>query len=138
MKRRGRRLLPRRRASSRGLARSLVRELPKFLKLIVRLLRDPRVAVADRVLFGAVLIYVIAPIDLVPDFLVGLGLVDDLYLMGLAFARLLGRAGRDVLLEHWDGDPRLLGHFIEAVEDVGGLLPRRVRRVLGRAVRADA
>ena len=136
MKRRGRRRLSRRRASARGLARSLVRELPKFLKLIVRLLRDGRVSVADRALFGVVLVYVLAPIDLIPDFLVGLGLVDDLYLIGLAFARLLGGAGRDILLEHWDGDPKLLGYFMESVEDVGGLLPRRMRRVLGRAVRA--
>ncbi len=137
MKRRRRRVLKRRRPTPRGLARSLVRELPKFLKLIVRLMRDARVSMGDRMLFGGVLVYVLTPVDLIPDFLVGLGLVDDLYLIGLALARLLGRAGHDVLIEHWDGNPEQLGYFMEAVEDLGRLLPRGVRRVLGGAVREE-
>lgn len=99
-----------------------------------RLLRDPRVAAADKVLFGAVIAYVLTPLDLLPDFLAPLGLVDDLYLVGLALSRLLGRAGSDLLVEHWDGDARELGFLIEGVEQIGGVLPGRVRGTLRRIV----
>ncbi|HEX6007376.1 MAG TPA: DUF1232 domain-containing protein [Burkholderiales bacterium] len=108
----------------------LLRELPNLIKLLVRLLRDARVSRLDRVLFGAVIAYVLLPADLLPDFLGFLGLTDDLYLIGLALNRLFARAGADVLLEHWDGNPRALGYLIEGVEEVGGLLPRRIRNAL--------
>lgn len=131
-----RRFLGRRaRAATRRSARSLIRELPNLLRLVVRLLRDRRVPIADKVLFGLVVVYTITPLDLVPDLLAPLGLVDDLYLLGLALAHLLARAGPEILLEHWDGSPARLGYLIEGVEDIGGLLPRPVRQALRRTAR---
>ncbi|HEY0304131.1 MAG TPA: DUF1232 domain-containing protein [Longimicrobiales bacterium] len=108
----------------------LLRELPNFLKLLVRLLRDARVAKLDRVLFGSVIAYVLLPVDLLPDFLGWLGLTDDLFLIGLALNRLFGRAGPDVLLEHWDGNPRALGYLLEGVEEIGAILPGYLRSAL--------
>jgi uncharacterized membrane protein YkvA (DUF1232 family) len=108
----------------------LLRELPNLIKLLVRLLRDMRVSRLDRLLFGAVVFYVMLPADLLPDFLGFLGLTDDLYLIGLALNRLFARAGADILLEHWDGNPRALGYLIEGVEEVGALLPARIRSAL--------
>src|SRR5438067_6898417 len=108
----------------------LLRVLPNFFKLLVRLLRDPRVSTADRILFGAVIAYVVLPIDLIPDFLGAFGLADDLFLVGLALHRLFSHAGPDILLEHWEGNPRALGYLIEGVEDIGSLLPARVRTAL--------
>ena len=114
-------------------ARSLLRELPNFLKLIFRLLRDARVPAADKFLFGVVFAYILTPADLLPDFLGLFGMVDDLYLLGLALSRMLARAGTDILLEHWDGNPRTLGYLIEGVEQLGAMLPRPVRRILRRS-----
>ncbi|HEX6064779.1 MAG TPA: DUF1232 domain-containing protein [Longimicrobiales bacterium] len=112
----------------------LLRELPNLIKLLVRLLRDARVSKLDRLLFGAVIAYVLLPADLLPDFLGVLGLTDDLYLIGLSLNRLFARAGADVLLEHWDGNPRALGYLLEGVEEVGALLPARIRSALRRLV----
>jgi uncharacterized membrane protein YkvA (DUF1232 family) len=119
-----------RRTSRRRAAVKLLRELPSFLKLLVRLLRDPRVAKLDRLLFSSVIAYVLLPVDLLPDFLGVLGLTDDLFLIGLALNRLFGRAGADLLLEHWDGNPRALGYLLEGVEEIGALLPRYLRAAL--------
>lgn len=129
----GRRM--RRRRSITGATRSLIRQLPSFVLLVFRLLRDPRVATGEKLLFGAVVAYILTPVDLLPDILAPLGLVDDLYLLGLALSRLLGRAGSDVLIEHWDGDARDLGFLIEGVEHVGSVLPGRVRHTIRRLVR---
>jgi uncharacterized membrane protein YkvA (DUF1232 family) len=114
-------------------ARSLLRELPNLIKLLFRLLRDVRVPAADKLLFGFALAYVITPADLLPDFLGFMGVVDDLYLVALALGRLLARAGDEVLLEHWDGNPRTLGYLIEGVDQLGSMLPRPVRRILRSA-----
>lgn len=133
VRRKGSRRKGGRRAITR-VTRSLILQLPNLLLLVFRLLRDPRVAIADKLLFGAVVAYVLTPFDLLPDFLAPLGFVDDLYLLGLALNRLLGRAGPDLLVQHWDGDAGDLGFLIEGVEQIGGVLPGRVRRTLGRIV----
>jgi uncharacterized membrane protein YkvA (DUF1232 family) len=125
-----RRRRPRRGLSPRAEARRLVRELPNVVKLLFRLIRDLRVPAADKLLFGFAVAYVLMPADLLPDFLGFLGVVDDLYLVGLALGRLLARAGDEVLLEHWDGDPHALGYLIEAVDQLGAMLPRPIRRFL--------
>ena len=111
-------------------AAKLLRELPNLIKLLVRLLRDARVNRLDRMLFAGVLFYVLLPADFLPDFLGVLGLTDDLFLLGLALNRLFARAGADLLLEHWDGNPRALGYLIEGVEEIGALLPERIRNAL--------
>lgn len=130
------RLSVRRKKRRRGMsARQMIRQLPQLVLLIARLLRDRRVPGMDKALFALVIAYVIAPIDLMPDFLGAAGLVDDLYLVALALGRLLGRAGPDLLLEHWSGDPRALGYIIESVDRMGGMLPEPVRKTLHRTAR---
>ena len=114
-------------ASRRGPTLKLLRELPNLFKLVFRLLRDPRVGRLDKVLFGAVAVYMVTPVDFMPDFLGAFGWVDDIYLLGLALGRLLASAGPDLLLHHWDGNPRALGYLIEGVEEIGGGLPGNVR-----------
>jgi uncharacterized membrane protein YkvA (DUF1232 family) len=120
----------RRRSGPRQLVRALIRELPNLLKLVFRLVRDPEVARLDKVLFGAVAVYLLTPLDLIPDFLGVLGWVDDMYLLGLALGRLMLSAGPDRLLTHWDGDPGMLGYLVEGADELGAELPARLRKGL--------
>ena len=120
----------RRLPAARRSALKLIRELPNLLKLLVRLIKDHRVSRLDRILFAAVITYVLTPADLLPDFLGVLGFADDLDQVGLALNRLFSNAGPRILLEHWEGNPRALGYLVEGVEDIGSLLPAKVRSVL--------
>lgn len=125
----------RRRRSARQVVRRLVRQIPRLIRLIARLLSDNRVAVLDKAIFAVVLAYIVAPIDLMPDFLVGIGFADDLYLLGLALNRLFASAGGRVLLENWDGDPADLELLVEGVDEIGTVIPRPVRGELEGALR---
>ena len=61
----------------RGWARALKREV-----LVLWLAaRDPRVPLAAKLLAGLVAAYALSPIDLIPDFIPVLGLLDDLLLL---------------------------------------------------------
>ena len=52
-----------------------------------RLLRDPRVPAMPKWLIPAgALIYLLSPIDLIPDFIIGLGQLDDLSVIAVAVA----------------------------------------------------
>ena len=73
-------------------------------RLAWRLYRDPRVSPRLKKLVpGLGLLYVLSPIDLVPDLFLGIGQVDDLGVLGLIMmaALMLPRlASAEVLAEH--------------------------------------
>lgn len=59
------------------------------MRLGWRLLRDPRVSTLPKVLIPALTaLYVVSPIDLLPDFLLGIGQVDDITVVALALSAL--------------------------------------------------
>jgi len=55
-----------------------VSDILRRLRLVWRLLFDPRVPLWLKMIVPASLVYVISPIDFLPDVLVGLGQLDDL------------------------------------------------------------
>ena len=63
---------------------SLFRTLVSHVGLTMRLLREPAVPVLTKVLPFLALLYVISPLDFVPDFLPVLGQLDDLGVVLLA------------------------------------------------------
>lgn len=126
--------LRRRRRGGLHIAAALILYLPDFLKLLFRLLRDPRVPRLDKALLGLVVAYIVLPTDLLPDFLAVLGYVDDLFLLGMALDRLLEHAGPRVLRDHWDADPAMLHALVGGLHQLGSVLPGRVRRRLVRLV----
>jgi len=80
---------------------ALLFNLPKLIKLHIRLLKDPRVPLWPKLIFGAALAYVISPVDLIPDFLVPVfGAADDLVVLVAASRYFLRNCPPDVLEEH--------------------------------------
>ncbi len=83
----------------RGFFRLLI-NLPSFVKLFSRLIKDERVAPGPKLLVAALLAYIILPMDLVPDFLVGLGQMDDLVVLIFGLRLFLRLCPEDVVQEH--------------------------------------
>jgi len=77
--------------------------VPNLVKLVVRLLGDRRVPMRRKALVGVVLLYVMSPIDLIPDFIVGFGRLDDIILLSLAIDHLMAGSDQSIVAEHWDG-----------------------------------
>src|SRR5690606_4147622 len=103
----------------REVLKQLIRDLPKFLKLLWGIYRDHRVSTLDKGIVIATIGYILMPMDLVPDFIPLLGQIDDVYLLALALDRLLNNAGVDVLLEHWEGEVSSLEMAITALDKAG-------------------
>jgi uncharacterized membrane protein YkvA (DUF1232 family) len=111
---------------------SAIKELPHYLKLLWALLRDARVSRVDKLLVAAAALYIVNPIDLIPDLIPFLGEVDDLFLLLLALQRLISRAGRDVLAEHWTGAREALSdlNLASTLAAAAFFLPPGLRRRL--------
>jgi len=90
-------------AGRREDARALAGFIPDCLVLVSRLARDPRISRPRRAALWLVLGYLALPIDLVPDFLPGIGQLDDAVLLGLALRLLVHGGGGEMVREAWPG-----------------------------------
>jgi len=116
--------------SARKLMEEAVRVIPDLARLGWRLVRDPRIPFRPRALAVGALVYVISPIDILPDFLPIVGGLDDVLLLALALNALIQAAGPQVLSEHWTGPPRTLEVVQEVLDWAAGLVPWPLRRAL--------
>ena len=106
---------------------------PRLVRLLWRLTRDPRVPARSKatlVLLGA---YLASPVDLIPDFIPGLGQVDDLVIAAFALDQMLNRVPEDVIKEHWDGDEDLLQIVREILDIATAFIPGWLKQRFGRA-----
>jgi uncharacterized membrane protein YkvA (DUF1232 family) len=109
-----------------------IRQLPNYVRLLFGLLTDRRVAAVDKILVGAAIAYILAPVDLIPDFIPFLGEVDDVFLLVTAVQRLIANAGKSVVLQYWTGNPAELAsmNLRHVLMAASFFLPRRMRRRL--------
>jgi uncharacterized membrane protein YkvA (DUF1232 family) len=78
----------------------LLTHLPSFAKLFSRLIKDPRVSASPKLIVAGILAYVILPTDLIPDFLVGVGQLDDLAVILGGLKLFLRLCPSEVVQEH--------------------------------------
>jgi uncharacterized membrane protein YkvA (DUF1232 family) len=110
--------------------------LPDLAVLVTRLLRDARVRPGDKAIALLGLAYVLSPVDLIPEFLLGpVGLLDDVLMLALTVSRLVNRVHPDVVRQHWSGQ----GDVLDAIQRASGWAERqaggRMRRVIERWTR---
>ena len=108
----------------------LVACIPQTVKLLTRLARDPRVPVRAKRVAAALAVYAVSPIDLSPDWLPVVGLVDDLLALVLAVTVLVESTPEEVVAEHWEGTPEMLERIRAGAGLVMDRLPARLRWVL--------
>jgi uncharacterized membrane protein YkvA (DUF1232 family) len=85
--------------------RAVLRLLPDTLRLIRRLATDRDLPRSTRWLVGLLVVYLASPIDLIPDFIPVLGYADDAIVVSLVLRRVIRKAGRAKLTQHWPGTP---------------------------------
>jgi len=89
---------------SRHLAGAAVRLLPDTLRMLRSIVADPSTPRLERWLLIGLFAWLASPIDLLPEFLPGIGPLDDIVVAALVLRRVALRLGRDGLRAHWAGD----------------------------------
>jgi uncharacterized membrane protein YkvA (DUF1232 family) len=95
-----------------GLLKDLAGFLPACVTLVRRLRGDPRVPWQAKAAVVVAGLWVLSPIDLLPEFLPVIGPLDDVVVVALALRFAARRVPREVLLEAWPGEPRLLERLL--------------------------
>ena len=96
---------------------------PRLLKLLWNLARDPRVPARSKATLVILAGYLASPVDLIPDFLPGIGQLDDIAVIAFALDQMVNRVDADIVREHWDGDQDILELVQEILDISTGFLP---------------
>lgn len=75
-------------------------ELVMLVKLSWRLLNDERVPVTPKLIPVAIVVYLLSPIDIIPDFILGLGQIDDVFIVLMGLRWFTQMAPAEIVSEH--------------------------------------
>jgi uncharacterized membrane protein YkvA (DUF1232 family) len=96
-----------------GSMKQLAGFLPDCVTTVRRLRRDPRVPRRAKVAVAVAGVWLLSPVDLIPEFLPVIGPLDDVVIAALALRYAARQVPPEVLFQAWPGDPsvmeRLLG-----------------------------
>lgn len=99
--------------------------VPNTVKLVARLVRDPRVSIRRKVPIAAAVGYVVSPINIFPRSVLGIGMLDDAIVVSLALDKLLEDTESGIVREHWDGSIDALDLAISLMRWGATLVPGR-------------
>ena len=95
-----------------GILKDLAGFLPACLTLLRRLRADPQVPRRAKLAVLVAGLWVLSPIDLIPEFLPVIGPLDDVVVVALALRYAARQAPPEVLYAAWPAEPRLLARLI--------------------------
>lgn len=85
-----------------GEAAGILAEIIKNIKLIWRLLNDRRVSSWVKMIVPATLLYLLSPVDIIPDIAPGLGQLDDIAIILLGLKLFVEMCPDEVVHQHLD------------------------------------
>ncbi len=97
-----------------GLAKDLATALPACVTTARRLRKDPRVPKRVKVVVAFAGLWVLSPIDLIPEFLPVIGPLDDIVVVALALRYAARRIPPEALIEAWPAERRILERLAPA------------------------
>jgi uncharacterized membrane protein YkvA (DUF1232 family) len=101
--------------------------LRDFVRLLFGLMFDPRVDRKVKIFVGAVLAYVFAPVDFIPELFTGLfGVLDDFVLSAFALDVILNWVDPKIVQSHWRGEAELLPTIQKTIKNAEILVPEAI------------
>ena len=107
--------------------KALARALGDLARLLARLLADPTLPRPVKIALVAIAVYLVSPIDLVPDFVPWIGIVDDVILGAIILDGILQYVDRPLLLKYWPGSPESLQRLAKVAHTLSIWVPARVK-----------
>jgi uncharacterized membrane protein YkvA (DUF1232 family) len=103
-----------------GLLRDLAGFVPDCVTTIRRLRGDPRVPRRAKVVVALAGLWLLSPVDLLPEFLPVIGPMDDVVVVALALRYAARQVPREILAAAWRGEPRLLERLLGSPDPATG------------------
>jgi uncharacterized membrane protein YkvA (DUF1232 family) len=104
--------------------------LPRIALMVPKLMADKRVPTRTKLALAGLAAYLVSPWDLIPDFIPGLGQLDDVVVLLLFIEGVLNQVEDSILLEYWSGDVKTLRRVQMVARVVSRWTPQHVKTLL--------
>ena len=104
-----------------------VKELIAFIKAVAN---DPRIPDRDKAVVLALTALIISPVDIIPDWIPILGVVDDLILVAIVLDYFFNRLDQAILLSHYPWGMKSYSRIRRVARFIALLTPQFVRSFL--------
>ena len=112
--------------------KDLLLALPRLARMLISLAADRDVPTAAKVVLAAMAVYLVSPIDLIPDFIPWLGYLDDVVLAAVVVDGVLNYVDRPLLLRYWPGSADSLDRIAAVARRLARWVPNRIKaRIFG-------
>ena len=81
-----------------------------------------------KIALGAAALYLLSPLDLIPDFIPFVGYVDDVLLAAILMDGVLNYVDRALVMKYWPGSPETLDRIARAARILAAWVPRRIKQ----------
>jgi len=102
----------------------------KFIDFLQDLAEDQRIPLQNRMVLGGLLIYLLTPLDIIPDWIPVLGWLDDAFVTILILDYIFNSADTELILEHYPWNKKSFRKMKNYVERLSFLIPPTVKRIL--------
>ena len=106
---------------------ALLRALPDVARMTSRLVTDPVLPRAAKIALAAAAVYLLSPIDLLPDVVPFLGYLDDALLVSVIVDGIVNHVDRALVVKYWPGTIASLDKISRAARFLAMWVPRRLK-----------
>ncbi len=114
----------------------LARNLKKLVSFVQAVATDGRIPEKDRKKLAVMIALIISPVDLIPNWIPVIGLLDDALLISLVLDHVFNHLDHEILMSHF---PWKLKRFIQVrriAQTVAGLIPDWARAQIWKLARS--
>jgi len=102
----------------------------KLIDFLRALSEDERIPLRNRVVLGSLVVYLLTPIDIIPDFIPILGWLDDAFLSIVVLDYVFNSADTEIILEHYPWSKSHFDRMKVYAERLSWMVPARLKRIL--------
>jgi uncharacterized membrane protein YkvA (DUF1232 family) len=110
----------------------------KIVDFVKSVAADERIPLQNRVILGGLLMYLMTPIDLIPDFIPIIGWLDDAFVTILILDYVFNSADTEIILEHYPWNKQHFKKMRTYVDRLSWLVPSGLKKLLFRQAKRIA
>ncbi len=107
--------------------------LPDMFYLLCKLMGDDAVSNKSKRILALAIAYAVSPINLIPNLVPGLGLLDDVAVCAYALNKIITDTDKEIINKYWQGSEDLLKiveNVIEKTDNlIGSGLLKRIKKI---------
>ena len=104
--------------------------MKKFINFLKAVSKDERIPLQNRVVLGGLLMYLLTPVDIIPEFIPILGWLDDAFFTVVVLDYVFNSADTDLILDHYPWSRTHFDRMKTFAERLSWMVPSRLKKML--------